>query len=347
LPRSRSAWLVVLACSIGLQLMPVAAQDAKPAAPKKAVPQKAKKPPARPAAKSKPKAKPQPKAQPKSPSKAQPPKAQTKPVPKPPADMGPKASTDTESVITKPGDYRFAIPHAGAQRTYRVHVPLSYDRANPAPLVVAMHRGDANMDEFANDAYYGLLSKSEREGFIVVFPNGPAARAQQADDVGFVRQVVANVFRQLSIERDRIYATGLGRGGAMVYRLACEAPGLFKAIAVVGGADNSGDCSAEHPVAVLHIHAKDDPRVPIAAARSSVAKWAQLDGCTATPRRILDQAGVSCEVYSYCQRKVEVQLCVTDSGGSSWPGSKPPSADVRPSTALSATQLVWEFFSRY
>lgn len=85
---------------------------------------------------------------------------------------------------------------------------------------------------------------------------------------------------------------------------------------------------------------------PDAADKPSVtdtaSKWAQLDGCAAQPRHILDKDGAYCEAWSYCRDKAEVQLCVTETGGHSWPGSK----NARASQALSATDLMWDFFSR-
>jgi polyhydroxybutyrate depolymerase len=146
----------------------------------------------------------------------------------------------------------------------------------------------------------------------------------------------------------------------MAYRMACETPDLWKAVAVIAATDRTRDCSPATPVSVLHIHAKDDPQVPFGgAARPDAAdqpatpraisvpdtasKWAQLDGCAAQPQHILDKAGAYCEAWSYCRGKAEVQLCVTESGGPSWPGSK---AARGASQALTATDLMWDFFSR-
>ena len=296
--------------------------------------------------------------------------------PRPPQTAAPRFSTDTESRITRAGDHRFSIRHGGLTRTYRVHVPPGYNMAVPAPLLVALHGGSAATDLRANDADYGLVAKSDREGFIAVFPSGftpgggklatwnaggccGAARGQNVDDVGFIRQVVTNVFRQMSIDRDRIFAAGLSDGGMMAYRLACETPEVFRAVASVAGTDNTRTCAPGNPVSVLHIHAKDDPRVPfaggagpdgpdrsgapLASAAATVAKWAQLDGCAAQPRHILDKAGASCQAYSWCRGRAEVQLCVTDTGGHSWPGGK-KRAGAPASQAISATDSIWEVF---
>jgi polyhydroxybutyrate depolymerase len=295
--------------------------------------------------------------------------------PRAPQAAAPKASTDTESRIAKPGDHAFSIQHGAAARTYRVHVPTRYDPATPAPLLVALHGERANMDQQAADAYYGLIGKSEREGFLLVFPSALAtqksaswnagnccgsARDGSVDDVGFIRQVVTNVFRQASVDRNRIYAVGMSNGAMMAYRLACEMPEVFKAVAAVAGTDNTRECNPGNPVAVLHIHARNDARAPFDGGPSgadksevagytsvpaTMAKWARLNGCTAQPKRTLEQGGAYCEAHSYCRGKAEVQLCVTDTGGHSWPGGKALPGEAPPSRSISATNVMWDFFS--
>ena len=293
----------------------------------------------------------------------------------------PETTADMGSKITKSGDYSFTIQHGGLSRTYRLHVPANYDPATPVPLLVALHGGGGSMDHMANDTYYGQIRKSESEGFVVVFPNGfsklksgkfatwnagnccGGARDGSVDDVGFIRQMVANLSRQLNIDRDRVHATGMSNGGLMVYRLACEVSDVFKAVAPVAGTDNTRICNPATPVSVLHIHAKNDSHVlftggagpdardeakvtQFTSVPDSVSKWARLNGCSAAPRRILDKAGAYCEVYAPCRGNAQVQLCVTESGGHSWPGGQKPRAGEPPSQAISANDVMWDFFNR-
>lgn len=288
---------------------------------------------------------------------------------------------NTQARLTRPGDYSFTIQHDGLARMYRVHVPAGYDPDKPAPLLMALHGGGGSMDYQADDSKYGLIAKSEREGFIAVFPNGfsklksgklatwnagnccGGARDNQVDDVGFIRQVVTNVASQLNIDRKRVYATGMSNGAMMSYRLACEMSDVFTAIAAVAGTDNTHNCNPKYPVAVLHIHARNDdhvlfnggsgPGTPVKSAvtdftsvPNSVAKWVKMNSCTAPPRRILDKAGAYCEVYAGCQGGTEVQLCVTENGAHSWPGGSKSRGEA-PSQAISANDVMWEFFSRH
>lgn len=284
-------------------------------------------------------------------------KAVTAPRGAPPTAAA-RPSTDVERRLDTAGDYRFAIEHDGLARTYRVHVPARYDPADPAPLLVALHGG--GVDRVADDGFDSLVRESDDNGFIAVYPEGWSAgkgrragwnagqccgdaRERNVDDVGFVRQVVTHVFRQVSIDRERIYAAGVSDGGMMAYRLACDLPHLFRGVASVGGADTTLQCAPGKPVSVLQFHARNDPQVPLGSARATVAKWAGLNGCSDRPRRVLDKDGAYCEAYSYCRAQTEVQMCVTETGGHSWPGARARAGAPRPSQAISATESMWGF----
>lgn len=296
-----------------------------------------------------------------------------------------RADTPAEAAkpadLSQPGDYRFTLVHDGLTRLYRVYVPASYTRQTPAPLLVALHGSGGHMDYQADDARYGLTSASEREGFVAVFPNGysrlasgkfatwnagnccGAARDNKVDDVGFIRQVVARVTQQLAIDPHRIFATGMSNGAMMSYRLACEMSDVFTAIAAVAGTDNTRQCQPTKPVAILHIHAKNDSHVLFAggigpdsvkqeavtdyvSVPNTIKKWTQTDACAAPPQRILDKPGAYCELYAPCRGQAKVQLCVTESGGHSWPGGHKPRGEEAPSQALSANDIMWDFFKR-
>lgn len=277
--------------------------------------------------------------------------------------------TDVRARLTKPGDYTFALQHDGRTRTYRVHVPPGLDFHEPAPLLVALHGG--SVGEQGNAGLYGLARESDRQRFVTVFPDAYRASGRRAgwdaadasgastDDVGFIDKVVDNVFRQLSISRLEIYAAGMADGGSMAYRLACERPHLFRAVASVGGADPTTQCASDKPVSILHFQAKSDARTVLASlpgaggmvadagaatAAATAARWANRNGCMEAPQRILDMSGAYCEAYSYCRQQTEVRLCVTDDGGPAWPGALKPGA--RPAShAISATSTMWGFFS--
>jgi polyhydroxybutyrate depolymerase len=232
------------------------------------------------------------------------------------------------------------------------------------------------MDYQANDSYYGQISKSDQAGFIAVFPNGfsrlksgklatwnagnccGSARDEGSDDVGFIRDIVKNLSAQLNVDPRRIFANGMSNGGMMAYRLACEMPDVFRAIASVAGTDNTKSCTPSAPISVLHFHAKDDELelfdggagrksskvTSFVSVPDSIAKWVRLNSCNTMPKRVFENAGAYCDAYTSCRGGVEVKLCVTPTGGHSWPGGKKPRGDTPGSTALSATDVIADFF---
>ncbi|WP_375212082.1 alpha/beta hydrolase family esterase [Aquabacterium sp.] len=280
--------------------------------------------------------------------------------------------------ITTPGDRDFTLVHGGETRRYKVHVPRGYSPDRPTALVLAFHGGGGNMNVQANDRHYGQISKADELGYVVVFPNGVGrlpggkmatwnagaccgeARDRGADDVGFVRALLARLKQQLNVDASRVFATGMSNGGMMSYRLACEMADSFTAIAAVAGTDNTLSCTPSRPVSVLHIHAVDDERVlfnggagskasqmtDFVSVPKTIAKWVALDGCQGEPQRVLAVPGAHCDLYSACRGGSQVKLCVTDSGGHSWPGGRKPMGGAQGSQALSATDLIGEFFMR-
>lgn len=279
------------------------------------------------------------------------------------------------------GPHTYTIKHDGIDRHYFVHVPPSYNAKIPTPLVVAMHGGGGDMSLQASPDYYDLTPKSDKEGFIIVFPNGSSklksgklatwnagtccghARDKKIDDVGFIKKMVGNITQQYNIDQKRIFATGMSNGGLMAYRLACELPQTFRAIAAVAGTDNTSDCKPAQPVSVLHIHAKNDDHVlfnggagkeafgdrtkitEFTSVPATIAKWVKLNSCATSPKRSLEKSQAYCETYSNCSSGTEVQLCVTETGRHSWPGGKKiRRGKESPSTAISATDVIWDFF---
>lgn len=274
------------------------------------------------------------------------------------------------------------LTHGGLQRRYLIHVPPGLDPARPAPLVVAFHGGGGHAEHMADDARYGLVGEADRAGFVLVFPNGYSrfpggrlatwnaggccgdARDKNIDDVGFVRAVVADVAARVRIDPARIFATGMSNGAMMSYRLACEAADLFRGIAAVAGTEAVARCNPAQAVAILHIHAQNDTHVlygggagedafrdrtkvmEFVSVPATVSRWVARNQCRAEPRRVLEVPGAYCESYEGCRAGGNVQLCVTEAGGHSWPGARSVRRGKEAaSTALDANSMIRAFFS--
>ena len=298
------------------------------------------------------------------------------------AKPAPETQTSPDK-ITEAGDFTFSITVANQSRFYKVHVPKSYSSKKAAPLLIVLHGGGGDSAIQSTEAYYHQISKSDSEGFIAVFPNGFSqfksgklatwnagkccgqARDTKSEDVAFIKAVVEKTKSQLSIDPNRVFATGMSNGGMMAYRLACEAPELFRAIAAVAGTDNTTACAPSKPISILHIHAKNDDHVlfnggagkdafrdltqvtDFTSVPATIEKWRALNGCDAKPKRVLETKGATCDLYSNCKSQTQLKLCVTEDGGHSWPGGTKPFrlAKTTPSKALSANDVMWDFFN--
>lgn len=280
--------------------------------------------------------------------------------------------------ITRPGRYRITLRHDGIERFALIHVPENHPAA--APLVMALHGGGGSAAWQANDATYGLISSAEQAGYVAVFPNGTSsvsngmfatwnagnccAKARDAgvDDVGFLRAVVADVQSRMDIDSRRVFAIGMSNGGMMAYRLACEAADIFRGIMSVAGTDTTRECKPSRPVAVLHIHARNDDLVLFAGGAGKkfrreaqvtdfdsvtdiITRWVHLDHAATEARQTLSVPGATCEQHDAGDDGAPVQLCVTETGGHSWPGGSKPKRGAEPSQAIRANDLMWAFFS--
>jgi polyhydroxybutyrate depolymerase len=286
-------------------------------------------------------------------------------------DKQAQASDPNPTRITAPGTYRFHFTDQGIRRDYLVHVPAKAI-GHPAPMLLALHGGGGDMDFQA--ANYGIVEKSDQAGFIAVFPNGTSrfasgilatwnagtccgrAADRKVDDVAFLKAVIDRVATQVSVDSARVFATGMSNGGLMSYRLACEAADRIRAIAPVAGTDNTVTCKPSRAVPVIHFHAKDDSHVlfngghgpdavvdtNFTSVPATIAKWVTLDRASPQAKTVLSVAGAKCELHA---GPAPVELCVTDSGGHSWPGSQSRRADKSPSQAISANDVMWDFFS--
>jgi polyhydroxybutyrate depolymerase len=155
----------------------------------------------------------------------------------------------------------------------------------------------------------------------------------------------------------------MSNGGLMSHRLACEMADTFKAIAPVAGTDNTTECHPSRPVSVIMFHAKDDHYILFnggaakAAFKDStkvaeftyvpetISRWVKRNGCNPTPQLVLQTPSAYFDLYSQCADNAQVEFCVTETCGHSWPGGfKRPRGGELTSKAISDNDLMWDFF---
>jgi polyhydroxybutyrate depolymerase len=176
----------------------------------------------------------------------------------------------------------------------------------------------------------------------------------RANDIGFISAMVSAIESQNPIDHDRIYATGMSSGGLLAYALACQTT-IFAAIAP-DSATQLSRCPDPAPISVLHIHGTADRiisyyRCPGGAIRRFGgpdiprlnATWRRIDHCAAP---VITTSGVVTTSIAACPGSRTVELITIAGAGHQWPGAVPGHGS-RPSTALNATHVIWDFFAHH
>jgi len=186
-----------------------------------------------------------------------------------------------------PGDRVFTLQVGGLVRQYLVHIPFRYDGKDPAPVVMMFHGGGGTAQGAMKET--GWTVKADKEGFLVVFPEGtrpdPSRRARfrddpqtwndgsgrtyagaaqrNADDVLFTNALIDDLASRFNIDIRRIYAAGFSNGASMVFRLGRELPSRIAAIAPVAGSDWTNHQPTGPSVSLLYITGTEDPLNPV------------------------------------------------------------------------------------
>jgi polyhydroxybutyrate depolymerase len=281
-------------------------------------------------------------------------------------------------------DLRQHIHIEGIDRSYLIHVPPDPSDGVEMPLVLVLHGGGGDATLAARQTRFS--DNADREKYVVAYPEGSDrirplmnliagrgfltwnaggccgyAMEHNVDDVGFVRALVARIEKDYRIDNRRIYAAGMSNGGMMVYRLACEASDIFAAVGIVSGVLVSEPCAPRVPVSVIDFHGTDDYYVPLNGGvggkalidhpfppvQDSVLFWVGRDECQTSQMSQTPQ-GVLRHEYDDCLGHTAVMYHVILGGGHAWPGGDQimPLLDL-PSTAVSATALMWQFFAAH
>lgn len=261
----------------------------------------------------------------------------------------------------------------GVTRTYRVFVPTSYVTGTPAPLVVGLHGGFGSARQFERDN--GLKPALAQRAMLGVFPDGVAgpltgirtwnagnccaySMNAEVDDVGFINALVQRLTRQYTVDPDRIYAIGHSNGAMLSYRLGCDLPGVFAAIAPVAGAiDPTRRCQPGHRLNVLVIHGYRDRNVPYAggvgtgysqvdyaSVAEAMTRWRRINQCG--PDSTVDEVGDRRTTDAVgCAAGGDLRLRTLLDGNHEWPGGADRAFVAgSPSRALDATADALDWF---
>ncbi|HWS93939.1 MAG TPA: PHB depolymerase family esterase, partial [Mycobacterium sp.] len=222
----------------------------------------------------------------------------------------------------------------GRDRRYRLYEPAGLPAS--APLVVMLHGVSGSAAQAERDYKWDGLADSGK--FVVIYPDGlnrawnlngesccGRSGREGVDDVGFITAAIADVTKNVGIDRARVYATGMSNGGIMSYTLACTTD-IFAAIGPVAGIQLNA-CGSPHPTSVMHIHGTADRLVPYGGGQGfsvingpSVpdvnAFWRNVDQCGAPTATTNGPVTTS---TAACVDNRGAVLITVDQGGHEWP----------------------------
>lgn len=210
------------------------------------------------------------------------------------------------------------------ERRYLVYAPPNLPRT-PVPLVFVFPGYSTSAEGAAlYNTHTRFEALADRDRFVVVYGNGLpfppnagetaampkggflqgcfAEHADEGIDVSYVRRIVEQLETELSIDRSRIYATGLSAGGGMSFQLALEAPDLVAAIAPVvplpfqpaGSWLHGCHVRAGHQrVSIAMLGATDDPFISYRPGHSRQYPSARYPGMEETRNAWLEALGLS------------------------------------------------------
>ncbi len=272
------------------------------------------------------------------------------------------AGAPTYQPVPAPGNHNESL-EAGAgagktTRTFVVHVPPGFDGKSKRPVVIMLHgAGGSGAGAIAQT---GWGAKSDREGFIAVFPDGTAPRAdlparfltnprlwndgsgrgaigvQKADDFGFISAMIDFLETRYAADPARIYCTGFSNGASMTFSVGLNLSNRIAAIAPVSGHLWERGKQLAYPVGLLYIIGRDDPLNPIAGGKvklpweitqdrppveDSLKEWERMLGCGPEVKTARGN-GVLEITYDHCAKGGEVVYYTVAGLGHVWPGGQ-------------------------
>ena len=215
---------------------------------------------------------------------------------------------------------RATLEHDGIERTYHIYLPSNFSVDDPLPLVLALHGGGGQGNQFDQGATQGTLTTAaEERGVVLVFPEGidkqwcdgrfsqldTERQCDTIDDVAFISEIIDTMVQEYGIDPTRVYATGISNGGFMSVRLAMDLSDKIAAVAPVAAQLSVAleDNIPKLPISMMIINGTEDPIVPydggevrlfesgrsrgeVLATAVTIEHFRQHNNCEATPKLV-------------------------------------------------------------
>jgi polyhydroxybutyrate depolymerase len=215
---------------------------------------------------------------------------------------------------------------------------------------------------------FGFEEMARSSGAVLIYPEPLAGRWADAPgpearrDAVFIHDLIAKFVARGIADRNRVFLVGIGTGGMMALRLACDEKNDFAGIAVLGAglpSDLEASCKPSHPVPLMMISGTPDTLVPLLGGAASLphgkTEFLSIDATLGPFGKAAGCAGgmtttmfpgtrAYLDKLNNCQ--VPVEAIRIESGGQAQPGlsSEGGRGHGLAKGDVNSAKLVWDFF---
>ncbi|WP_419211044.1 prolyl oligopeptidase family serine peptidase [Maribacter sp. X9] len=163
---------------------------------------------------------------------------------------------------------------------YYLYYPEDYqdEPDKKFPLLLFLHGGGESGDSLVTVKRNGppkLIVQGKKFPFLILAPQNPYAKKWW--NTRAVKQLLDSIVNDNRIDRNRIYLTGLSRGGGAAWELAVQYPETFAAMAVVCGMSPVPYASwINKKMPIWVFHGEKDKSIPIEESETMVAKLKEM-----------------------------------------------------------------------
>lgn len=163
---------------------------------------------------------------------------------------------------------------------YYLYFPKEYEETESEkfPLLLFLHGGGeagGTLEDLKTNGPPKLLAEGKEFPFLILAPQNPYKRKWW--NTRAVMQLLDTIIETNRVDIDRIYLSGLSRGGSAAWELAVQYPDKFAAMAVVCGmtpVPYAAWINKKLPIWVFH--GTEDKSIPISESEDMVTKLKEM-----------------------------------------------------------------------
>ncbi len=158
---------------------------------------------------------------------------------------------------------------------YYLYYPEDYDAKtnHNFPILLFLHGGGeagaADLEALKSGGPPKLIAEGKQFPFLILAPQNPHKKKWW--NTSALMELLDTIVAENRVDKNRIYITGLSRGGGAVWELAAQYPNKFAAMAVVCGMTPKPYASwINRKLPIWVFHGENDKSIPISESEEMV-----------------------------------------------------------------------------